>query len=46
MGPDDRAIVGFSTNFPKAWLVEDFDFTEEEAAWFISEVQRQAAPTP
>lgn len=39
-GPNDRAIFGFDTNFPLKWLVEDYGFTEEEARWFIAEVQR------
>lgn len=34
-GPNDRAIFGFDTNFPTKWLVEDYDFTEEEAAEFV-----------
>lgn len=39
-GPNDRAAFGFDNFFPVKWLVEDYDFTEEEARWFISEVQR------
>lgn len=37
-GPDDRALVGFSTNFPICWLVDDYGFTEEEAKWFVRKV--------
>lgn len=37
-GPNDRALFGFDTNFPIDWLVEDYDFTKEEAEWFISKV--------
>jgi len=40
VGPNDRAMCGFDNNFPKQWLVEDYDFTDEEADWFISEVNR------
>lgn len=39
-GPNDRAMIGCDTNFPKRWLVEDFDFTPEEADWFVAEVHR------
>ena len=39
-GPNDRAIFGFDTYFPIEWLVADYDFTEEEARWFIAEVNR------
>jgi hypothetical protein len=39
-GPDDRALVGFPTNFPKAWLMEDFGFTEQESDWLIQEVRK------
>lgn len=39
-GPNDRAFIGFDTSFPIKWLVEDYDFTKEEARWFVSEVQR------
>ena len=38
-GPDDRAEIGFDTYFPIKWLVEDFQFTEEEAKWFVNAVQ-------
>ena len=38
-GPDDRAFGGMTTYFPISWLVEDFDFTEEEARWFIEKVR-------
>jgi hypothetical protein len=38
-GPNDRALFGTDTNFPKAWLVEDFDFTDEEATWLIDAVR-------
>jgi hypothetical protein len=41
-GPNDRSIIGFDTNFPKAWLIEDYDFTPEEADWFVAEVKRLA----
>lgn len=34
-GPNDRAIFGGDTYFPIEWLIEDFDFTEEEAREFI-----------
>lgn len=37
-GPDDRAAFGYSTNFPIQWLIEDYDFTEEEARWFVDKV--------
>jgi hypothetical protein len=42
-GPNDRAVTGFDTNFPKQWLMDDFDFTEEEADWLIREVRIKAA---
>lgn len=42
-GPNDRSLVGFDNYFPKQWLVEDYDFTEEEAVWLISKVQEQYA---
>ncbi|MET4197306.1 hypothetical protein ABIA95_000152 [Bradyrhizobium sp. LA8.1] len=42
-GPNDRAMMGFDTNFPKEWLIEDFDFSDEEADWLISKV-RELAP--
>lgn len=38
-GPNDRALVGFDTHFPITWLVEDFGFTEEEAAEFVRRVR-------
>ena len=38
-GPNDRAMFGADTNFPKEWLVEDFDFTAEEADFFVSMVR-------
>jgi hypothetical protein len=41
-GPNDRALVGFDTNFPKEWLMTDFDFTEEEADWLIRAVREKA----
>jgi hypothetical protein len=37
-GPNDRALFGFETHFPKQWLVEDFGFTPEEAEWLVSRV--------
>ncbi len=45
MGPDDRAMIGCTTYFPKKWLVEDFDFTEEEAGWLIEAVKEHASRT-
>ena len=39
-GPVDRAVVGFDTFFPIKWLVEDFNFTEEEARQFIDLVHK------
>lgn len=38
-GPDDRAMVGCTTCFPKLELVEDFGFTMEEAEFFIATVK-------
>lgn len=38
-GPNDRAMIGFDTHFPKDWLIEDFGFTDEEADWFIEQVR-------
>lgn len=37
-GPNDRAMFGYDTFFPVEWLVEDYGFTEEEARWFIAQV--------
>jgi len=37
-GPDDRAVIGCTTHFPKEWLIDDFDFTSEQADWFINKV--------
>lgn len=37
-GPNDRAAFGYDTYFPKKWLIEDYNFTEEEADWFIGKV--------
>jgi hypothetical protein len=42
-GPNDRALIGFNQNFPKQWLMEDFDFTEEEADWLIRAVRAKAS---
>lgn len=42
-GPNDRAIIGYDTFFCKEWLVEDYNFTEEEAELFI-ELVRTLAP--
>ena len=39
-GPNDRAMIGYDTFFPKQWLVQDHGFTEEEADWFVAEVKR------
>lgn len=39
-GPNDRSMFGLDTNFPKEWLVHDHGFTQEEADWFVREVQR------
>lgn len=41
-GPNDRSIVGFENSFPKQWLMEDFGFTEDEAAWLIAAVRKAA----
>lgn len=38
-GPNDRSLVGFDTYFLKEWLMEDYDFTDEEADWFIDKVK-------
>ena len=40
-GPNDRAMTGFDTNFPKAWLIEDYDFSPTEADWLIAEVKKR-----
>lgn len=37
-GPDDRSTIGFTNHFPKKWLMEDFNFTSDEADWLISQV--------
>lgn len=42
VGPNDRAIVGCDTYFPKKWLTEDFGFTDDEADWFIEQVKSQS----
>lgn len=34
-GPNDRALIGYETFFPKDWLIEDYGFTEEEAKEFM-----------
>lgn len=39
-GPNDRAMIGFDTHFPKEWLIEDHGFTAEEADWLIAAVHR------
>ena len=39
-GPNDRAMIGFDTYFPKEWLVEDYGFTPDEADWLISRVNK------
>lgn len=36
--PSDRAMIGYDNNFPKQWLIEDWDFTDDEADWFIGKV--------
>lgn len=37
LGPD----LGFGNMFHKRWLIEDFEFTDEEATWFIEQVHKQ-----
>jgi hypothetical protein len=39
-GPNDRAMYGFDTNFPKEWLVTDYGFTNEEADEFVELVKK------
>lgn len=39
-GPNDRAIIGCDTFFPKEWLIEDYNFTEEEADAFFDLVYK------
>ena len=38
VGPNDRALFGYDNNFPIKWLMEDYDFTKDEATWFVSKV--------
>ena len=45
-GPNDRAMFGFDNRFPKQWLIEDFDFTPEEADWLVKAVHEQAKRAP
>lgn len=40
-GPNDGALIGFDTNFPKAWLVREFGFSPEEADFFVKAVHSQ-----
>ena len=39
IGPNDRSIIGFDNYFPIDWLVEDYNFTKQEARQFINLVK-------
>lgn len=41
-GPNDRAMIGYDTHFPKQWLIEDHGFTAAEADWFVQAVQAKS----
>lgn len=42
-GPNDRAVIGFQTYFPKKWLMEDYGFTAEEVD-FLFRAVKQSEP--
>lgn len=39
MGPNDRSIIGFDNYFHIDWIVEDYNFTKQEARQFINLVK-------
>ncbi|MDE2105643.1 MAG: hypothetical protein KGL39_50920 [Patescibacteria group bacterium] len=45
-GPNDRVLIGFDTYFPKAEIIEDYGFTEQEADWFVETVKAMDALRP
>ena len=38
----DRGMFGFDSYYTKEWLIEDFEFTQEEVDWLFAEVKRKS----